>query len=245
MLHGEAPAWAPSDGYGYGDGYGDGFGDGYGCGDGSGSGDGFGDGYGCGDGYGDGAGDGSGYGDGSGCGAGSGAGSASGYVSGDGSGYGYVSGDGSGCGDGSGYGYVSGFGYGAGFGDGSGDSSGDSSGSGYYWSKTISFFAARWSDAQRARLEELNALGARICFWHSKKDGTAIHGQRLEPAKPGVVHTVKGPLNLCSSGALHATLIPPAWKGDRLWVVALIGETIGDEEKFGALQREIIGECLP
>ena len=28
-------------------------------------------------------------------------------------------------------------------------------------------------------------------------------------------------------------------------IVALIGEVVGDEEKYGALQREILGEALP
>lgn len=28
------------------------------------------------------------------------------------------------------------------------------------------------------------------------------------------------------------------------WIVALIGEVIGDDEKYGALTREIIGEAL-
>jgi hypothetical protein len=58
------------------------------------------------------------------------------------------------------------------------------------------------------------------------------------------VHTAKGPLQLCSPRALHATLIPPQWVGDRLWIVALKGEIEGDDEKYGALEREIIGEVL-
>lgn len=48
----------------------------------------------------------------------------------------------------------------------------------------------------------------------------------------------------CGDGTLHATLIPPKWTGDRWWIVALKGEVIGDDEKYGALEREIIGECL-
>jgi hypothetical protein len=59
-----------------------------------------------------------------------------------------------------------------------------------------------------------------------------------------VVHTAPGPLNLCNAGTLHATLLPPKWKGERWWVVAMIGEVVGDEEKYGALKREIIGEAL-
>ena len=42
----------------------------------------------------------------------------------------------------------------------------------------------------------------------------------------------------------HATLIPPKWKGERVWLVALIGEIAGDDEKYWALEREILGECL-
>ena len=67
-------------------------------------------------------------------------------------------------------------------------------------------------------------------------------GGRNDPVKPGTVETVKGPLEICTKRALHATLIPPKWKGDRLWVVALKGEVVGDEEKYAALEREIIGE---
>ena len=63
--------------------------------------------------------------------------------------------------------------------------------------------------------------------------------------KPGTVEKIKGPLRICTKNALHGTLLPPKWPGARLWVVALIGEIAGDEEKFGALEREIIGEVIP
>ena len=45
-------------------------------------------------------------------------------------------------------------------------------------------------------------------------------------------------------GTLHATLIPPKWQGERWWIVALHGKVVGDDEKFGCLEREIVGECL-
>jgi hypothetical protein len=63
--------------------------------------------------------------------------------------------------------------------------------------------------------------------------------------KPGTVEKISGPLKICTKYALHGTLIPPNWSGARLWVVALIGETVGDELKYGALEREIIGEVIP
>ena len=66
----------------------------------------------------------------------------------------------------------------------------------------------------------------------------------MEQAAPGVVHKTDGPLNLCNQGTLHATFIPTKWKGERYWIVALMGTVIGDDDKMGALTREIIGECL-
>ena len=132
-------------------------------------------------------------------------------------------------GDGSGYGY----GYGDGY------------GSGDYWCKTIQYFAGRWTSAQRSRLAELQKLGAKIAFWRSNEAGDACNGGALAtPASVGVVHKEKGPLNLCHRGTLHATLLPPKWEGARVWIVALLGEVVGDDEKYGALEREIIGEAL-
>ena len=148
---------------------------------------------------------------------------------------GYGHGYGSGYGDGYGNGYGYGSGYGSGYGDGDGD----------YWSRTIAWFSTKWSEAQRARLEELRSAGAKIAFWRSNDKGLPANGgSGVSVAAPGVIHEAPGPLNLCQRGTLHATLIPPKWKGERWWVVALIGEVVGDDEKYGALKREIIGECL-
>ena len=128
-----------------------------------------------------------------------------------------------------------GYGYGYGYGDGYGSKE--------YWSKTIPYFAAKWPEAQRLRLENLRASGATIAFWKSDKDGRACNGGKNARVTVGTVETAKGPLALCNSGTLHATLLPPKWKGERWWVVALIGEVVSDEDKFGALKREILGEC--
>ena len=154
---------------------------------------------------------------------------------GDGSGYGY------GYGDGSGYG--SGYGYGDGDGDGYGDGSGDGSGDGDYWRACLDGFAKRWPAAQRERLAAVAKTGATIAYWRSDSAGKACNGGRNKPVAPGTVETIPGPLSLCGPGALHATLIPPKWSGERWWIVALIGEVIGDDEKLGALTREVIGEC--
>ena len=141
-----------------------------------------------------------------------------------------------------GYGYGDGYGYGYGYGDGDGD--GDCDGDGSYWVATIEQFALKWSEAQQLRLAELQKSGAKIAFWRSDAAGKPANGGKGTVAVPGAVHREKGPLNLCQKGTLHATLIPPKWQGDRWWIVALIGEVVGDDEKYGALEREIIGECL-
>ncbi len=184
---------------------------------------------------GSGSGYGSGYGDGDGDGSGSGSGY--GYGDGDGSGSGSGYGDGDGDGDGSGYGSGDGYGY--------GDGSGYGEGSKEYWLSTVSYFAKKWTSAQRARLDALVAEGAKLAFWRSNARGLPSNGGgKIEPAAAGVVHTAPGPLQTCHEGTLHATLLPPKWKGGRWWIVAMIGDVVGDEEKYGCLKREIIGEAL-
>nr|MBA3670388.1 hypothetical protein [Sphingomonas sp.] len=117
------------------------------------------------------------------------------------------------------------------------------SGSGSYWRACVKYFAAKWADVQKTRLAALENSGATIAFWRSGKNGKPCNGGKGSGVKPGDLQTVLGPLSMCGPGALHATLIPPKWKGERWWIVALTGEIVGDEEKFGALSREIIGEC--
>ena len=154
----------------------------------------------------------------------------------DGDGSGYSCGYGYGDGSGSGYGYSCGYG--------SGSGSGYGSGYGSYWLSCIEYFAAKWSEAQRKRLLAAKKAKAKIAFWRSDKEGQpSNNGGKIEAAAPGIIHTAPGPINLCNKGTLHATLIPPKWKGERWWVVALHGEVVGNDEKYGCLKREIIGEA--
>jgi hypothetical protein len=136
---------------------------------------------------------------------------------------------------------ANGDGYGYGYGYGSGDGSAD----GYYWQSCIAYFAAKWNERQQKRMNELTRDGAKIAFWRSNPDGSPANGGvKVETPAPGVIHTSPGPLDLCKKGTLHATLIPPKWKGERWWIVALKGQVVGDDEKYGALEREIIGEAI-
>ena len=144
------------------------------------------------------------------------------YGSGDGSGYG------SGYGAGDGYGY--GYGYGGGYGSGDG-----------YW---LLVLYARLKTAGKkiaVRWEK-----AKLAFWKSDAKGLAANGGSMDsPAHEGLVQEIKGPLAICTRRALHGTLEPDKWKGERLWIVALYPPFQIQEDKIGALKREIICEVKP
>jgi len=171
------------------------------------------------------SGDGYGYGDGYGSGSGSG----------DGYGYGYGSGSGDGDGYGYGYGYGygsssgSGAGYGSGDGDGYGYGSGDGSGDGY---GLLVAFA------------DLAPKKAVLAFWRSTSEGKPANGGQGEAVYPGMVQEVPGPLRLCSSNALHGSLQPQDWKGERWWLVALFEPVQREGSKIGSLKRQIIMELV-
>ena len=130
------------------------------------------------------------------------------------------------------------------FKNGSGDGSGYGYGSKEYWQACLKFFADKWSVAQKARFSLLKKTGATIAYWRSDASGRACNGGSNNPVSVGAIEKSAGPLVLCQNGVLHATLMPPKWKGERWWVVALLGNVVGDEDKFGALEREVLGECL-
>ena len=157
-----------------------------------------------------------------------GSGSGSGYGSGSGSGYGY------GYGDGSGYGYGSGSG--SGYGYGSGDGS---------LKEAVSGFIAYLPKEQKARALKLQKSGAKIAYWKSDKKGQPSNGGRSDPVHVGLVQKIEGPLEICSCRALHATYVPSKWNGERIWLVALIGKVVEQEDKLGALEREILAEITP
>ena len=166
-----------------------------------------------------------------------------GYGDGDG-GYGDGYGDGYG-----GYGYGDdGYGYGDGDGDGGyggyGDGAGDGCDDEAFWLAAVKNFSSKWPEAQRKRLALLRRQGATIAYWRSDNAGRPANGGTAHPVEPGVVQEVPGPLQLCSARALHATFLPSRWSGDRIWIVALLGDVEHSADKIGALKREIIGECV-
>ena len=154
-------------------------------------------------------------------------------ITGYGAGYGDGSGSGYGDGSGSGYGYGDGSGYGYGDGYGDGDGSGDGSG---YGDKDEYFFAL---------LTPYQGDGT-VAFWRSTMDGRPANGGTGLARSVGVIDFTSGTLNLCGKTALHATLKPSVWKGERWWIVRLSSPVIGDDSKLGSQRREILkdlGKC--
>ena len=133
----------------------------------------------------------------------------------------------------------SGYGYGSGYGSGYGD------GSKEYWASVLPVFITKWPTEQQIRTAELQKTGATIAYWRSDASGKPCNGGNGVPVFTGHKHKIAGPLQLCGRRALHATMTPPAWSGERVWIVALHGEVAWEGDKCGALEREILGECLP
>src|ERR1051326_1680433 len=130
-----------------------------------------------------------------------------------------------------------GSGYGDGYGSGDGDGSGDGYGSGYW--RYVFESCLSWPRVKQLVADPDVSFG----FWKSDTDGLPKNGGKWsEPVRPGMVQEIAGPLNICSSRALHATVEPEKWEGERVWLVALFGETQRQEDKMGALKREILGE---
>lgn len=67
-------------------------------------------------------------------------------------------------------------------------------------------------------------------------------GTAAASAEAGKIERVSGPLEICTRRALHGTVDPIKWKGERLWIVALNGEVKWKDDKFAALEREILIE---
>jgi hypothetical protein len=84
--------------------------------------------------------------------------------------------------------------------------------------------------------------GVRLAIWKATKDGKPANGGSGSARAIGQKERVTGPLTLCGPGALHATLNPGTWEGERCFVVALTEPVIDEGDKLGSLEREIIME---
>ena len=122
-----------------------------------------------------------------------------------------------------------------------------------YWLNSMETLTKHWTSEQHARFRVLEQDGARIAYWRSDRNGLPCNGglrDGIVPVATGMIQKATGEPKqgtsraLCTDQVLHATLKIPRWNGSRLWVVALTGEIIGDDEKFGAPVREILGEAM-
>jgi len=130
---------------------------------------------------------------------------------------------------------IPGSGYGSGYGDGSGYGYGD----GEYL--TLLMESVIGGDIA-ARIKESQAL---LAFWRSAPDGRPANGGGGAARKVGDIEEIAGPLQVCTARALHGTLKPSDWKGERLWVVALYPPWQEKNGKYGSLKREILAEISP
>ena len=106
-------------------------------------------------------------------------------------------------------------------------------------------FSATWPLDRRNRLAAMRQQGATVAFWKSGSNGRPCNGGSGDPVAPGLVQEAPGPLRQeCGENQLHATYLPHKWKGERLWVVAMVGDVVHDDDKMWGLKREIIAEVI-
>ena len=85
-----------------------------------------------------------------------------------------------------------------------------------------------------------------MAFWRSNEDGSPANGGTGGPRRLADKEEILGPLNICTENALHGTLDPKNWKGERWWVVALHKPVQYKDDKVASLKREIVadlGKC--
>jgi hypothetical protein len=155
-------------------------------------------------------------------------------------------------GDGSGYGAGAGawYWYGAGAGDvsregswygyGAGDWYGDGSGGSSWYGYGAGDFSGYWMAVFNDYFKK--TTGQFLAFWKSDDSGRPSNGGSGTVASNGLVEKIDGPLKICTRRALHATTDPTKYYGDRVWLVDMRGELQFQDDKVGALEREIICE---
>ena len=126
-----------------------------------------------------------------------------------------------GAGDGYGYGYGDGYGY------------------GYGIKELLSSYASH----PLVQDSVAGGDGVSLAIWRSDAAGLPVNGgHSKQPAKPGLLEETPGPLQICTSRALHGSVEPSKWKGERWWVVALFEPVQWDDDKVASLKRLIVEE---
>ena len=119
-----------------------------------------------------------------------------------------------------------------GYGDGDGDGDG-------YWEAALASFL----DAPVVQEATADGSTVHLALWRSDAKGQPSNGGRTNVARvPGLIEEVAGPLELCSARALHASVAPHKWDGDRWWVVGLFDPIVWKGDKCGSLKRLTVAE---
>ena len=121
--------------------------------------------------------------------------------------------------------------------DGYGDGSGYGENIEKYWAASIETIISK----QKA--EKIKKSGAILAYWRSTKDGEPANGGSGTKAKVGLIEEIPGPIKICTKNALHGTLNPPKWKGEKIWIVALYPPVVWQDDKCASLKREFICEA--
>lgn len=115
--------------------------------------------------------------------------------------------------------------------------------------KTIRIEQARMCVYSRQYYDALIAPfvrdGSTVVFWRSNKDGAPANGGSGTKAAVGLVEVIDGPLSICTEKALHGTIDPTKWKGERWWIVALQHPVQIDGDKVGSLKRTFLADLGP
>lgn len=107
-----------------------------------------------------------------------------------------------------------------------------------------------WSDKQLDMYDcHLKDKNSTLAYYMTTKDGLPLHSPNKKgwKAKVGLLQKVEpnkyGEIQPCTSHALHATFDIKHWilLDCKIWVVAMLGKVVNDDDKIASLQRKIIG----
>ena len=93
------------------------------------------------------------------------------------------------------------------------------------------------------KISALKKIGVVLAYWRSTANDEPANGGSGTKAKVGLIEEIQGPLKICTKQALHGTLNPPKWKGEKIWIVALYPPVVWQEDKCASLKREFICEA--
>jgi len=110
-----------------------------------------------------------------------------------------------------------------------------------------------WSTDQKTWYDIcLKDKNCTLAYYLTTKDGFPLYspnkkGWRVRSGLVQEVHPSNGQIIPCSANALHATFDVKSWAvlNCKIWVVAMVGKIVEEQNKICALKRRIIGAYRP